>query len=259
MRFICRDQQQDSNINTSMHSLKRNKKTYHDVSWVRNYLISVYGKKCCYCEISLERPNTSLQIDHFYPENVGKNVPNLQNYVYDIYNFHVSCHRCNKKKNMYNGDINNPPYTGPALSPDYYIDSNGAWQLSNENYIKTHISYKGAVVYSAKYSQFINALKLNGEGNKHKSALLDRAQYLYATQKEIKRCFELANYNKRDARKEFDKIRKKFEPNAEYSVMIQIHFGKAYKMLENRLQKRISLTMLLNVFIREIWNFISNK
>ena len=259
MRFIKRDQQEDLNKNVLMHSLKRKKETYHNVSWVKDYLISVYGKKCCYCEISLERPNASLQIDHFYPEKVAYKTPNPQPYVYDIFNYHVSCYRCNEKKKMYNADPKNKFYSGPALSPDYYIDQNGHWKLSNEKYMSENIFYNGAVVYSPNYSDFIRTLKLNGERGLHLSALNDRVRYLCEVQKMLEECFKLLKHDKAEAKRKFQEIKKRFELNAEYSLMVITNYGKKYKELETQLTERTSIIAIFKNFMRELRGYLWNE
>lgn len=257
MRFICRFPKKDSAWDANLKQRNRNPETFHSIPELRKYLHDIYGDKCCYCETSLKRPNASFQVDHFYPQklpNKQKNGP----YVYDIENFHLSCSRCNDCKKMYNGK-KGPYYTGPALSPNYYINALGKWELSSSSYISDHIHFVGPFVRSEKYDKFIDTLKLNGLDDLYRSPLQDRAHYLYKTMIEIKDCFEYAEYNKAEAKKRFKEISKKFDERAEYSTMVIRVLGKKYIELQNQLKKRISICKLLKKSFEEIRGFFFNR
>ena len=238
MRFICRNIIDDKKENAQMTSTKRNKNTYHHIQTIRDYLVKVYGEKCCYCESLLTKACVSFQVDHFYPEKIQNNVDNTELYVYDVRNFHVSCPRCNNKKKMYDGDRRHRTYTGPALSPNYYIDWKGDWQQSSQDYIREHVSFNGPYIHSEKYKLFFDALKLNGNfvDKTNSAALLERAHYLYKTMIDIKKCYDYAKKDKGIAKEKFDEVSKKFEERSEFSTMIIMNLGRSYIKLRQKMR-----------------------
>lgn len=253
MKFVQRDLTTDNAKNALLKKKSVSPCNYHEKSYIRDYLRDVYHNKCCYCEIAVNTAYAAFQVDHFYPEKIGNSIQNTKP-VYDVRNFHVSCPRCNNAKKI---------YTGPALSPNYYLDAQNNWQMTRSDYIKNHIQIKGPFITSPKYQSFIDALKLNGlkerKGYSHLASVLDRAKYLYRTQKEIENCSKLAKKGDVHAKELFAKIEKKFDENAQFSTILITNYGKSFLKLRKDVNKRPGIISLVSNIYSLIKDYFSNK
>lgn len=253
MKFVQRDITTDNAKRALLIQRSVLPHNYHTKSYIRDYLINVYHNKCCYCEIAVKSAYAAFQVDHFYPVQTGNGTQNNKP-VYDICNFHVSCPRCNNAKKT---------YTGPALSPNYYLDAQNNWQMTRSNYIEDHIEIKGPFITSSKYQDFIDALKLNGlktrNGYSHLASILERARYLYKTQKEIENCSKLAKKGDVHAKELFAKIEKKFDENAQFSTILITNYGKSFLKLRKDVNKRPGIISLVSNIYSLIKDYFSNK
>lgn len=206
------------------------KNAFHEDASIREYLLQRYGQKCCYCENEINASSVA-EVDHFYPQKIKKGVENpLHDIVYDIRNFHISCHRCNHNKGMYHNQ---------ALSPNYFFKGT-SWCLSSKDFIEKNITYLGPVLYAGQdFKEFFNRLKINGHNfspkkGTCKSLLYDRAKYLYETQTLLDTCVQLIQINNKSPQLKnlFRLVSQRFEKDAKYSTMIIQNLGKFFLKLK---------------------------
>jgi hypothetical protein len=75
----------------------------------------------------------------------------------------------------------------------------------------------------------------------------------------LEECFKLLKYDKVEAKIKFQEIKKRFEPNAEYSLMVITNYGKKYKELEVLIKKRTSIKAILKKFMQELRGYLWNE
>lgn len=133
MRYINKDIENPIVLDT----IKRLKssRTYNEDTIVYDNLRKVYGECCAYCEskIGIE---SYPQLDHFYPKRKSGQ---YAEYNKDIHNLHYSCQRCNLLKGAQVKEI---------FSPNWYLNNQGVWTLTNPDKIETELYYVGHLLYS---------------------------------------------------------------------------------------------------------------
>lgn len=224
----------------------QNNPGFYKTETVRKHLVLCYGLKCCYCEATISS-TAYFHVDHFYPKSPPKINGQLQypfqfsnnptvyaNIVNDVKNYHLACARCNILKSDFVGD---------ALSPNFYHDG-AQWKETTDSYIKANIFYKGAYVHSdAKYSSFVQKMKMNGKtpiekNGLHTSSLLDRTRYLEETRMLLHIVYKLCRHNDINSAKDlFRALSYRFRKNAQYSTMIVTNLGRAYLTIDSFLKK----------------------
>lgn len=112
-----------------------NSRTYNEDPAVYDNLRYVYGGCCAYCESKIGVASYP-QLDHFYPKRKSGQ---YSEYEKDIHNLHYSCQRCNQLKGTQVKEI---------FSPNWYLNNQGEWSLTNPHKIETELYYVGHLLYS---------------------------------------------------------------------------------------------------------------
>lgn len=213
----------------SLLKMRTYKRLPYDGVRVKQFLVEVYGLRCCYCESAIVA-SSYFQVDHFYPQKLG------QSYCNDIENYHLSCPRCNANKSD----------TLSNLSPNYYYDMNGnCWNYSSPKHFSKHIRYNGPKVESPthKYDIFIQNLCLNGKTGIelkgwHLSLIDARSAYLLETQLLLQFCIKMLQKGMlNDAKSMLLFVSNRFKKNAHFSTMVVNNYGLAMKAMLMFLKK----------------------
>ncbi len=236
-------------------NLVRYKRVPYNGKRVKVHLVECYGFRCCYCETPI-LSTTTFQVDHFYPQQPSSIPAGLMSTQYDsivnhVYNYHLSCPRCNVVKS---NKLNN-------ISPNYYYDfTHLRWKLSRKEFYRENLVYQGPYIRPVNNSslalQFITNLNLNGttdsESDGLRLALIDqRSAYLIETQILLQSCYFLMNareYNGAVILLLY--IGARFRKGAPYSTMIVDNFGPLLYAMLRILKSRVSIKSTIQSILR---------
>ena len=241
--------------NYPLANLVRYKRVPYDGKRVKVHLVECYGFRCCYCETPI-LSTTTFQVDHFYPQNPNSLPSGLTQTQYDsvvnhVYNYHLSCPRCNVIKS---NKLNN-------ISPNYYYDfTHLQWKLSRKEFYRENLEYRGPCIYPVNNSslalQFITNLNLNGTTDSEldglRLALIDqRSAYLVETQMLLQSCYLLMNA------KEYNGaailllyVGARFRKSAPYSTMIVDNFGPLLFAMLLKLKSIVPIKSVIQSILR---------
>ncbi len=236
-------------------NLVRYKKVPYNGKRVKLHLAECYGFRCCYCETPI-LSTTTFQVDHFYPQQpssipTGLTQSQYNGIVNHVYNYQLSCPRCNVVKS---NKLNN-------ISPNYYYDfAHSQWKLSRKEFYRENLEYRGPYICPVNNSSlaltFINNLDLNGkiksDLNGFRLALIDqRSAYLIETQLLLQSCYLLINareYNGAVILLLY--IGARFRKDAPYSTMIIDNFGPLLYAMLRILKSRVSIKSTIQSILR---------